>query len=82
MEYGIIKEFPSLAKQAFNLGKAAVEHTMAGFPRVSEDEFKRRINICNKCDSLIPNSMRCRECGCFMTKKAWWKEQECQLNKW
>lgn len=39
-------------------------------PRVSEDEFKRRIAICEGCDRFDPEARKCKVCGCFMDAKA------------
>jgi len=79
------KELPSLGKQAINLGKAVVKHTINKFKRVDEEEFKRRFRICKEeCDCLVvvDNQVRCSECGCFIDKKLWWESESCPKGNW
>jgi hypothetical protein len=49
---------------------------------VTEEEFKRKIDICKSCDKLSSKHMRCKECGCFLRLKARLKGFGCPLDKW
>ena len=71
---------PSLAKQAGNLAKATLEHAMAGFKKVDEELFKKRIATCEGCEYY--RNQRCLRCGCRMNIKGQWAEQKCPENKW
>ena len=74
------KEFPSLFKQATNFISSSIEHIKTGMETVPEEVKKERLDICNSCEFYRDN--RCTQCGCFMTIKAEWAEQECPLKKW
>jgi hypothetical protein len=45
---------------------------------VSEDEYKRRLDICNGCENLSSNF--CSKCHCYMPAKAAIKMNACPLN--
>jgi hypothetical protein len=82
--------FPSFRQMAKTATAAAVktaELLAQGKPIYVEDiEFQRRVEICNGCDLLDKDSMRCRKCGCRMdaeiTGKARLVVGECPLGKW
>ena len=76
------KSKPSLGKMVKNFAKAAVEFAAEGFPVVDEEVYKERINTCLNCPELIQYKMQCNNCGCFVTKKAAWKTQNCPLKYW
>lgn len=51
--------------------------------RVDEETFKYRYeNHCLNCPALIQATKTCKECGCFMTKKATLPHASCPLGKW
>jgi hypothetical protein len=74
------KSFPSLIKQASNFITSSVNHIKTGMKTVPEEVKKERLDICNSCEHYKEN--RCTQCGCFMSVKAEWSEQECPLKKW
>lgn len=43
--------------------------------KTDEDEYKKRLDICKECDSLINGT--CRECGCFVEMRAAVKNNYC-----
>lgn len=53
-----------------------------------EKSFKaeQRLNICKTCDSKYfdntTNSLRCRECGCFIQWLIQQDTKTCKINKW
>ena len=74
------KEFAPVAQQAVSFFKSLAKHMMNGFKYASDDEYKRRLEICNECESN--RNDRCVECGCFVSIKAKWASEECPLRKW
>ena len=67
---------------ARNLAKAAKDHAISGFETVSEETIKERLDICMDCEHYIPQSSRCRLCGCFTKFKAKLKTGGCPVRKW
>jgi hypothetical protein len=57
-----------------------MRHSFNGFKNVSLDEYKKRLNICNACK--FRSGKRCLKCGCYLSKKAWWKSEKCPIKKW
>ncbi len=47
-----------------------------------KDLSSKRLEICEKCPSLIKSSRRCAECGCFVSAKTQFQFEECPLEKW
>lgn len=43
--------------------------------KTSEDEYKKRLDLCKQCDSLMNGT--CRECGCFVELRAAVKKNYC-----
>lgn len=41
-----------------------------------------RLEICNTCEHLEKNLMRCNKCGCFMNFKTLIPSSECPIGKW
>jgi len=60
--------------------KAVVKYAKNGFKKVSIEEYKARIDVCNGCDKH--DNGKCKECGCTIAKKAWWESEDCPLKKW
>ena len=50
--------------------------------RTSPDEYRRRLDICRECDSLISGT--CIKCGCYVELRAAGKERNCPdvKDKW
>jgi len=67
-------------KKIFNLARASKKHAQDGFKDVSIEDFKNRIEICNKCP--FQKDGECLECGCIISKKAWWRSEDCPKDKW
>lgn len=74
------KKMPATLQMAKNFGKALVKHIRNNMKKVDTNEYIKRIEVCNGCDSRQDN--RCLECGCFLDKKAWWASEECPRKKW
>ena len=50
--------------------------------KITENDVKQRLDICNNCDRLIKKVNICKECGCFMNFKTKFSRAFCPLNKW
>ena len=70
---------PGIFKKVGNLGKAVTKHIANGMKQVPEEEYKKRLIVCSKCE--FHKDMRCQHvsCGCFLSKKAWWESEKCPL---
>lgn len=74
---------PAFFRKAVNLGKAIVEHAVAGFPEADGAMVARRLEICHTCENYDPGlPARCRACGCFLDIKIAWAEQKCPIGRW
>jgi glycerol-3-phosphate cytidylyltransferase-like family protein len=89
------KSFPSFSRMVKSVAKVAVDETKAiaqKEPPVSEEEQKKRLEICMACEYFAPNiqelpeskrkQQRCVKCGCFMKFKSRLRSQHCPVNKW
>lgn len=76
------KEYPSMVQQGKNLLSSAARFIRSGFELTNEEEYNKRINICEQCPLLDKAAGRCRECGCFVRTKAKLKSDHCPLGKW
>lgn len=60
-----------------------VQSVAAGNPlRLSEDEAKKRLDICKTCEFFNASQTRCTKCGCFMAVKTYLKAERCPVGKW
>ena len=48
--------------------------------RSSEEEYKRRLDLCKECDKLIDAT--CLKCGCYVEIRALSKGAHCPGKKW
>ena len=85
---------PSFLQKVRNFAIAAQGHLAKGNPTVTEEQLKRRLEICKSCvlfkplaDGLGGTCMH-NSCGCnikdtldYMNKIAW-ADQECPVGKW
>lgn len=49
---------------------------------VDKKTFRKRFNICRRCDSFFKPTNSCKECGCFMQLKCRLANVKCPLLKW
>ena len=49
---------------------------------VDKKTFKKRFNICRKCERFFKPTNSCKECGCFMQLKCRLANVECPIKKW
>ena len=76
------QQLPSVATLGKNFLKAIVMHAANGVKKVSKEEFKERLEQCNKCVFHKDNRCSHMNCGCFITKKAKWKSEDCPIGRW
>lgn len=50
--------------------------------KISEEESKKRLDICLSCEHLIKTTTQCKKCGCFMNLKTKLPHASCPINKW
>jgi peptide deformylase len=50
--------------------------------KLSEEESKKRLDICLSCDRLFTKTSQCKECGCYMPAKTKLPHASCPLGKW
>lgn len=67
-----------------NFGKALVKHVVNGMKHVDEQEYQRRIGICNEDRCGFRSGIRCthEDCGCYLDMKAWWESEHCPIDFW
>ena len=71
---------PSLLGMAARFTKAAVRHAADGMTEVASEQQAARLAVCQTCPYAANN--RCGVCGCFLSKKAAWRSEDCPLEKW
>ena len=71
---------PSLLGMAARFTKAAVRHAADGMTEVTPEQQAARLAVCQTCPYAAKNS--CGICGCFLSKKAAWRSEDCPLEKW
>lgn len=74
------KQPPGTLRKALNFAKALAAHSMTGQKLVSDEVHAKRLELCVVCDRRFHDV--CGECGCVVTLKASWADQECPLKKW
>ena len=72
--------FPPLHRQAWNLARSLADFVADGCKTVSEEEYRMRLEICDRCDQRRGN--RCLKCGCRLSLKARGRAFKCPLRKW
>ena len=67
----------------FRFIKALFRYAIHGqFKNTTFKEYAERINVCAECDKLNSTKWTCGVCGCYLTKKAKWRTEDCPLAKW
>jgi len=71
---------PSIIKKAGNFIVAAVKHLSSGMKKLCDDEYQKRIDVCDSCEKKVGDN--CLECGCVLSIKARWASEDCPLGRW
>ena len=67
----------------FRFLKALFKYAVHGhFKNVEFADYAKRLMTCSKCDKADTEKWRCGVCGCYLTKKAKWKTENCPMGKW
>lgn len=76
---------PTVLEMGSNFTVAMSKWIAAGFPTVSEEEYKRRAGICDLCPYWNPGARlglgKCDKCGC-VGKKRWLATETCPDKRW
>lgn len=76
---------PGMMEMTKNVLGAAKRFVDGGFSMVSDDEYKRRMELCAPCEFWNPSARmgmgKCLKCGCTSAKLRFATEK-CPLNKW
>ena len=73
---------PSLIIQAGNLISAVATHVTRGMKTCTEEEVKSRLDVCHSCPFYNQEKDTCKVCGCHLSIKAKWREQQCPKGYW
>lgn len=73
---------PSILQMMKSFTSELTKWVKEGAPNVSPEDYAMRLDICNGCEFLKKESMRCSKCGCLLEHKAKWKTADCPENKW
>jgi len=75
----------TLLDMASNFASSVAQWAKAGAPVVTEEQFKQRADICNRCEFFDPAAFggrgRCTKCGCS-TYKLFLATSKCPIEKW
>lgn len=71
---------PPLSRQAWNLAKAVTDFVADGCVTLNEEEYRKRLEICDACEHRHHN--KCRKCGCRLSLKARGRAFRCPEDKW
>ncbi len=74
------KSLPSTITMAKNFAKASLAHIKDGAKAASQELLDARLAVCTLCDQR--NGNRCSVCGCGLSAKAGWLEQNCPIDRW
>lgn len=84
---GNISAKPSLIDRAMSLGKSVINHVAAGAPTLTDEQAQARLDICQKCEHVLQNTVlgpQCGVCRCFLKVKTRMALEVCPLQppKW
>ena len=68
---------PSIFQMLKSFSSDAIKHISNGGKNVSSEEYAERLDICNSCEHLRKEHMRCGLCGCLVQFKAGWESTSC-----
>jgi len=80
------QQYPSAGKQAkniVNLVQDVIGDVLKGNQLFATDEEqKRRMDICKACTYYSEEDVRCRHCGCFLQQKTSLTASKCPIDRW
>jgi hypothetical protein len=79
--FGPAPTLPPLLTRAANFAGAIASHVAAGMPTLDAEAVAERLAVCHACPKFVaPNS--CSVCGCNLSAKAAWADQDCPERLW
>ena len=75
-------EYPSMFRSLVNVVGAGIKYIGSGFKNASEEEQKRRLDICHGCEFFDKSQNRCSKCSCYLSWKTVLESSECPIGKW
>ena len=73
---------PSIFTQLFTFSKAITTQVLAGCPIASDEEIKKRAEVCSTCPFLKKEEYRCGVCNCKLQYKIPWSTSKCPKGLW
>ena len=67
--------------RVINFLKAIAKYIRFG-KRVSINDYIYRLTVCETCNHLDNEKWSCKECGCYLDKKAKMNTEKCPNDKW
>lgn len=83
-----VPSLPSMTQMAKNIAGSIAKTAKSAITgqgiRISSEEAKRRLDICNNgpCPFFRQSDQRCSKCGCYMAVKTYLKAERCPIGKW
>lgn len=77
---GKSQKMPPIKVQAWNLATSIADFVKSGFKLLSEEEYTKRMTICDTCEYRV--NKRCRLCGCSLPFKVRGESFKCPAGKW
>ncbi len=65
-----------------NLGESRPWDLLNSENYTSQENAKKRLNICGSCSEFVKVTSQCRKCGCIMSLKTKLEKAECPIGKW
>tara|TARA_R100000808_G_C2120957_1_gene132275 strand:- start:592 stop:894 length:303 start_codon:yes stop_codon:yes gene_type:complete len=72
----------SLMDRAKSFIKTTGEYVASGVKNLSDEDYKKRMKICESCAHLIKDKNVCNKCGCYLPIKGRWEISKCPIGKW
>ena len=77
-----IEAIKNVGQMIGSAATAAAKFVANGAPVVNGNMQEERMNICRSCDQFDEQSIRCKDCKCFLEVKSRMATEVCPLNKW
>lgn len=75
-------DLPSNLRMSGEITRAAAQALTKGIKRVSEEDYQKRLAICEACEWHRKSDNRCAKCGCFLKYKARLEAWHCPIGEW
>lgn len=84
MVHKVSERLPGKLTMAINLTQATIRHVVNGLKSRHPELVEKLMEICRNCvmSVEIDGQLRCRDCGCYMSRKVKWESEVCRLGYW